>query len=165
MAAKIILYTKDNLSVTKKAEDPNLLEDGKFVRAKVEQGQWILYTEYYYNPDTWGPNSSQVLTEGEGVTALNFTPTSLRPVETFGTDGVTLYKHNDYCGQDVATYKDIMCIQIGGVSSMIISGASWKLYTKPYLDGASATRGPGKYANPDEMGFPNDKLKSISKVV
>lgn len=159
----VTFWTSQGLNVQRKVDDSNLGEDGTFTSAKVEKGKCITYTKINYNESTWGPDTSQVLTEGEGKVNLNFAPKSVRFVKPFGEEGVTLYRHNDYCGQQLTTYDSTPNIDIGGVSSMIISGGRWKLYPKPGYDGASVTKGPGEYPNPGAMGLPNDSLQSIKK--
>ena len=159
----VTFWTSQGLHVQRKTDDPNLAEDGTFTSAKVEEGKCITYTQTNYNQSTWGPNTSQVLTEGEGKANLNFAPKSVRFLKSFGEEGVTLYKHSDYCGQQLTIYESTPNIDIGGVSSIIISGGRWKLYAKPNFDGASVTRGPGEYPNSGVMGFPNDSLQSMEK--
>lgn len=164
MAAKIQLFTSGGASVTRKIDDPNVSEDGQFTSAKVDKGQWITYNSRNYNPSTWGPDSSQILEEGEGTEQLKFSPASLRVVRTFASEGVTVYKHNDYCGPKLECYSQNPSFDIGGVSSMIISGGRWKLYIKPNFDGAAIVQGPGVYPNPQTMGIPNNTLASIEKM-
>ena len=71
MSGEVTFWTSDEQSVNKTVDDPNLKEDGTFTHAKVGQGMCITYTKTDYNPSTWGPSTSQVLTEGEGKEPLH----------------------------------------------------------------------------------------------
>ena len=160
--AEIRLYEEGGASITRKSDDPNIAEDGVYTWAQVVKGQWVLYTNTDYNPKTQG--SSQVIVEGEGKAPLSFVPKSLRSVKTFNQEGVTLSEHIYYGGQEQSCYSDTSTVLGGQSSSMIVSGAVWKLYRKPNYDGSQVTRGPGQYPTPNAMGVPNDTLKSIQKV-
>ena len=163
MAAKVQLFGAGDLSITCTEDEPDVLKQGTFNSALVDKGQWIVYTKCDYNPDSWGPGECQVLTPDQGKQEIPFNVASIRRVEPFGSEGMTVYKHNDYCGEKKECRESLARFNVGGVSSMIISGGNWKIYTEPDFEGAGVIRGPGKYPNHDAMGFPNDVLQSIEK--
>ena len=66
---------------------------------------------------------------------------------------IIVYRNKDYCGKELPVYDTINKIDIGGASSMIISGGCWKLYTQPNVEGPSYTIGPGFYPTPLSMGI------------
>ena len=155
----IIFYDKNGLSEEITSDTPNLGAD--FVTADCRKGQCIIYEIADYDPCSTN-YKYQILQEGQGVVALNFTPRSIRRVVTFGTEGVTLYEHNGFGGKALVVPDHIFDITFG-VSSMIISGGRWELYTKPDSQGLHITKEAGKYPTPGDVGFPNDQLKSIKR--
>ena len=163
--ADIILYTPSDLDTPIRSDDPNIAAD-KYESAVVNDGQWIVYDAPNYGPKG-GTTKSQVLTKASGRQRLAFSNVrSIRRVNTFESDGVVVYEHPNYCGDQEAIYSSVGQLNLG-VSSMIVSGGRWELYTKENFEHVQKRMpvelGIGKYANPEEMGFPGDKLKSIRK--
>ncbi len=167
MAAKVVLYSgKDGsgLSNILMENDRDLKATGTFLSAHVDKGQWIAYRQADYNPQSWGSDNMQMLTQGvSGAVNLKFGPGSIRRVQSFGSEGVTVYEHNDYCGREQHISSSATEVDVGGASSIIISGGRYTLYTKPHFGGQSLTLEPGLYPTPQAMGFPNDTLGSIQK--
>ena len=160
--AKIVLFEENpERFITRTADDSDVREDGVFYSAKVEEGEWILYSNTLYNPNSQG--RVQVIAAGEGKQPLNFIPQSLRSVKIYNLQGVTMYQHVDYGGWEVSTYESHSPVS-DGTSSLIVGGAVWKLFQKINYDGSHSIRGPGKYPTPIAMGLPNDTLKSIEKM-
>ncbi len=165
MAARIVLYTQTDAAGLKSVlmeNDANLTSS--YLSAVVDKGQWIAYRYPDYNPSSWGSDNVQLLTQGDsGAIDFKFPPASIRKVESFGSEGVTVYQHNDYCGKEQPLSDSAAHINVGGASSIIISGGRWKLFTQPEYAGPFRTLGPDNYPTPDAMGFPNDSLRSIEK--
>ncbi len=126
MAAKIVLYTQMDAAGVKcvlMENDANLTRS--YHSAVVDKGQWIAYRcpGYDPNPSSWGSDNVQLLTQGDsGAINFKFRPASIRKVESFGSEGVTVYQHNDYCGREEPLSDSAAHINVGGASSIIISG-------------------------------------------
>ena len=160
---EVVFYTESNLTETITSDKPNLLSLGTFVKADCRKGQAIIYKEIDYNSIDSTPRESQVLEQGAGLITLRFPAASIRRVATFETEGVVLYQHAKY-GGIAETVPDQQTNIKFGVSSMIISGGKWELYTKSDFVGPHATKDSGKYPNPGDLQIGNDTMKSIKKV-
>ncbi len=167
MAAKVVLYSGKDGSGLKNIlmeNDRDLKATGTFLSAVVDKGQWIAYRPTDYSPSAGGSDKMQMLTQGvSGAVNIKFAPGSIRKVQSFGSEGVTVYQHVDYCGREQHISSSATEIDVGGASSIIISGGRYTLYTKPHFGGQSLTLEPGLYPTPQAMGFPNDSLCSIQK--
>lgn len=126
--AEIVLYTAGGLQQTIVEDNPDLKSLGAFVAADCRIGEWVTYSQTDYNPDgTAAP--SQVLTQGSGKVTLKFSAASARKVHTFGHEGVTVYQRYNYGGKSKQILEEKPSIQIGGETSMIISGGHWEVFT------------------------------------
>ena len=163
MAAKIVLFTENDGTGLKSVLMKNEASlKSHYNSAVVDKGQWIAYRFPGYNPGCWGKDNVQILTQGNsGAIDFKFPPASIRKVNSFGSEGVTVYQHNDYCGREEPLSDSAAHINVGGASSIIISGGRWKLFTQPEFAGPFRTLGPDNYSTPEAMGFPNDNLRSI----
>ena len=165
MAQTIVLYNDDlSLSLVLTDDKADLSQAGFVIKkAQVMSGQWIVYSNAQFNPMSNG--KSQLLTEGpQGIITLDFLATSCRHVPTFSAHfGVSIYQHGLFGGRVQEVYDSAASIDVGGASSIIVSGGNWKMFLKPNFVGASKGIGPGLYPSLPAMGFPNDKLQSISR--
>lgn len=157
---EIVFYEQNGAAYHVTSDTPNLLPYGSFAYAECRKGQCIIYTYENYNADDQTPRTIKTLLPGSGKTSIGFTPRSVRSVPTFGSEGATLYQHNNYSGLQIPVFGQDANLKFG-VSSMIISAGRWQLYTKDNFVGSFQVKGPGEYPDPQSMGVPNDQLKSI----
>ena len=155
---KVVLSTASGAMQEFVSDQPNLTS--AFVYAEVQIGIWIFYEEANYADAGNGDGKFMILDETQGQMCIPFIPCSFRIIKS-AYIGLTLYKHGNYGGPE----KDILVstpqVDLGGVSSMIISKGSWKLFQNYNYRGPSVCRSPGRYQNADEMGIANDTLKSL----
>ena len=161
MAFEVSFYTQDGLEQVITADTRDLRAHGTFVRANCHKGQVIVYNNIDYNPNSLSTDRWQILEPGQGVVNLTTQPAlSVRGVKSFGEKGVTLYKHVGYGGDELVLFNEDRNLKFG-VSSMIISGGSWTIYSMPDFQGASKTWGYGQYPTSTDMGIGNDLMRSI----
>ena len=156
---KIVLYTSDNSLQQFTHEEPNVTTD--FAGCKVNKGMWILYEQPRYNDSVSGAGQIRILDEADGFQQLKFTPRSIRVVRSYQV-GVTLYKHDNFGGEEQLVSQSTTSISLE-VSSMLVSQGTWKLYQKPFFQGPYHQIPPGQYKNAGEFGIPNDSLRSMDR--
>ncbi|EDO41154.1 predicted protein [Nematostella vectensis] len=167
----ISLFTADGLRQDLEKSDRDLTTLGVvFTSASVKAGYWIAYKTKEYNPKAGDSvqKNIQILEPGDELD-LNFNPGSIYSVPTTRQTAV-VFEHAYYGGSRKA-FDDYGCPDvtalfppgdIGGASSLIINQTKkWELFTETQYKGLVKTEEPGWYATPEEMKFPNDRLKSI----
>ena len=157
---KIVLSTASGATQECDSDQPNLTSD--FVSANVQSGVWILYQWKNYSDAELGIGEILILDETQGLQTIPFTPRSVRIIKSSGL-GLTLYKHENYGGPEKDIVDSTPRVDLGGISSMIISEGSWKLFQQYDYHGPSVPRSPGKYPSQGEMGVANDTLKSLER--
>nr|CAA70024.1 beta-gamma-crystallin [Geodia cydonium] len=158
--AKVTLVTSGGSSQDFTSEQTNITTD--FARVRVTKGMWIFYQQANYNDASGGGSLWIKLDESSHLMDLPFTPRSFRPVKTFQV-GATLYKHVNFGGKELDLPNSNPRIDIGGVSSALISQGQWRLYEQYDYAGPSTRRGPGVYVNAGALGVANDALKSMER--
>jgi len=127
--------------------------------------QWILYEHIDYD------GTSAVISPGRYT--FTSSPSSVFPnniltavycLPSEGTPAIVLFEHNDYRGQrqvltssssNIGSFND-------RVSSFIITGGRWQLYTHENYQGSSVTHGQGHYPTPSSLTpVLNDALTSV----
>ena len=155
---KIVLSTAGGATQEFDSDQPNLTSD--FVSANVQSGVWIFYERGNYGDS--GSGQFTILDETQGLMSIPFIPRSVRIIKSAGL-GLTLYKHSNYGGPEEDILVSTPQVDLGGVSSMIISEGSWKLFQEYNYHGPSVSRSPRRYQNPEQMGMKNDTLKSLQR--
>ena len=157
---KVVLSTAGGATQEFDSDQPNLTSD--FVSANVQRGVWIFYEWGNYADAQAGFGQFTILDETQGLMSIPFIPRSVRIIKSAGL-GLTLYKHINYGGPEKDILKSTPRVDLGGVSSMIISEGSWKLFQEYNYHGPSVSRSPRRYQNPEQMGIKNDTLKSLQR--
>ncbi|KXJ15785.1 uncharacterized protein LOC110236905 [Exaiptasia diaphana] len=165
----ITLFDADGLSY-KFEGSSNKTDDVNYVKITVTGGIWILYRNVDFNASQAGGNASDILIFKEPVSELklDFSPCSLFRCQD-NVDSCTVFEHNNYGGQS-KQYQEA-CFDIcqdfpsgdpRGVSSIILwPNKDWELFTKENFTGGSKVVKNSWHPNPESMGFPNDKLRSL----
>ena len=120
--------------------------------------QWILYdlADFEENnniPSVIGPgnypfnSSNNETTFGLPDNALS----AVRCLPAEGTPAVTLFEHHQYFGEMQVINSSNQCLALtnfdNAVSSFIITGGTWELYSKANYTGSNVTRGKDLYQN------------------
>ena len=128
----------------------------------MHSGVWIFYEWTNYADAQLGFGQILILDETQGLSSIPFIPRSVRIIKSSGL-GLTLYRHNNYGGLEKDIVKSTPRVDLGGVSSMIISEGLWELFQEYNYHGPYISRTPRRYQNPEEMGMPNDTLKRLQR--
>ena len=151
------------------ASDTNLVDNGwndRASSARVSGGcQWILYEHSNYDgtsavisPGTYTfSSSSSSVFSNNILTAVYCLPTE-------GTPAIVLFEHDNYRGQmrvltssnpNLGSFND-------KVSSFIVTGGRWQLYTHENYQGSNVIRGQGLYPTPSSLSpVANDALTAV----
>ncbi|XP_066024762.1 uncharacterized protein [Pocillopora verrucosa] len=170
----IKLYDASSLSQEFSNSETNLKKDGvSFVKADVSSGTWIFYTHANNNDKEAGAGPSNHKVVGPG-TDINISGVNgsmfLVPDQV---EGILLFEHFFYGGTN--KWFEESCANVNpyfqsgkgeGVSSAIVLSKNQKfaIFAKPNYQGLQQQLEPDtRYATPDAMKFPNDRLQSFRK--
>ena len=133
--------------------------------------QWILY-----DTDNEGlglPSSSSVISPGMYPFFLGLQDNALSAVRCLpavGTSAIALFEHYYYFGQIKVIFSSNPNLALANfdnrVSSFIITGGVWELYSRENYTGSMVTHGQGRYPTPFFLRpIVNDDLTSVRLVV
>ncbi|XP_028396826.1 uncharacterized protein LOC114520705 [Dendronephthya gigantea] len=129
--------------------------------AYVNQGTWIFYDSSF----TGNGGNFMVVREGDGNVELGFNCVSAREVD-YQSDAVALFEHYNFYGVTktyVNSASELEGFNSGVSSALIFPSAKWDLYSEANFLGLSSQRGPGDYPSAEDLGLPNDTVKSIRR--
>ena len=168
--SKLTLYDDSSQSLVKTTSDSDLTDDGWNDRASSVgvsgACQWILYEHGSYdgNSAVIGPGGRYTPSTCPSFLLSNNILSSVYCLPAEGTPAIVLFEHGCYRGpiqvhmsssRYLGNFNDI-------VTSFIITGGTWQLYTDADYHGSSAERGPGHYPFPNsQTSFANDALSSV----
>ncbi len=122
---------------------------------------WIFYTDCSYgkDPAILRPgNYGWVAYWGQGNDILS----SIRPVPPSGTVAIVLYEHYNNEGRELVLYVSVLSLPNFNdiVSSVAVTGGSWRLYQHNGFKGSGVTVGVGYTQGPGG----NDYISSVQKL-
>ena len=177
LSSMLILYDFGDLTGPQLVQttDATLVGDGwndRVSSIQVNGGcQWILYEHAW----TFGDGISSVIGPGPR-TYLNGTfgipdnsLSSIRCLPASGTQAIMLFVHHKYFGDILvvnSSYANLARANFDNtVSSFIITGGTWQLYSDFNYQGRSITHGVGVYPAVSFLGpISNDDLSSVKLV-
>ena len=182
----LTLYDEDigsSPSLVLTASDSSLADDGWNNRASsavVSGGcQWILYDEVDYTENISSPVSPPLISPGSypwsywttfGLPDNVLAAVRCLPAE--GTPAIALFLHHHYFGEMQVIYTSNPDLGLTNtnfdniVSSFIITGGTWELYSGANYTGSNVTHGQGLYPTPFFLRpIANDDLTSVRLMV
>lgn len=172
LSSMLILYDFGDLRGPQlvKTTDATLVGDGwndRVSSIRVNGGcQWILY-ERPWSSSVIGPGPRAYLNGTFGIPDNSLS--SIRCLPASGTQAIMLFVHHWYYGDMLVVNSSHVNLARANfdntVSSFIITGGTWQLYSDFNYQGRSITHGVGVYPTVSFLGpISNDDLSSVKLV-
>ena len=141
--------------------------------------QWILYDLTDFEDGSSNSSSISPSVIGPGSYPFSTIPTfglrnnvlsAVRCLPTEGTPAIVLFLHHQYFGEMQVIYTSNPHLALNGfdntVSSFIITGGVWQLYSGANYTGSVVTHGQGRYPTPFFLRpIVNDDLTSVRLII